>query len=91
MPGEAASAISATPRSPPPKLYLYETEVAQRVGVSEKEWRRLAPILERDGLPRKDPLIGRRYWPAVRAWMDRRHSVHATMAPSAQDGEEKWD
>jgi hypothetical protein len=74
----------------PPKLYLYEKEVAARVGVSEREWRRLVPILEREGLPRKDALIGRRYWPAVRAWLDRRHSLNATIASSAQDEEENW-
>lgn len=73
------------------KLYLVEKEVAQRVGVSEKTWRRLAPVLERSGLPRKDALIGRRYWPAVRAWLDRRHAIHGTIPSSAQDGEENWE
>ncbi|HEV7285620.1 MAG TPA: hypothetical protein VGN75_12250 [Kaistia sp.] len=88
----AAGNIAAAGRqASPPKLYLFEKEIAERVGVSEKAWRRLVPVLERDGLPRKDALIGKRYWPAVQAWMDRRHSVHANMAPSAQDGEENWD
>lgn len=83
-----AEAVAAGQR--PPRLYLYEKDVAARVGVSEREWRRLVPILEREGLPRKDPLIGRRYWPAVRAWLDRRHNLGANISPSAQDEEEDW-
>lgn len=81
---------SAAPAAVPAKLYLVEKEVAARVGVSEKAWRRLAPMLERDGMPRKDALIGKRYWPAVRAWLDRRHMTHGSIASSAQDGEENW-
>jgi hypothetical protein len=74
----------------PTKLYLCEKEVAEVIGVSVRRWRVLAIILERQGLPRKDALIGRRYWPAVRAWLDRHHGLEAKMTPSAQDGEENW-
>ncbi|WP_336801443.1 hypothetical protein [Kaistia sp. MMO-174] len=88
MASEALQQSVETPTTA--KLYLFEIEVAQRVGVSEKAWRRLAPVLERDGLPRKDALIGKRYWPAVRAWLDRRHMTHGTIPTSAQDGEENW-
>lgn len=86
----SATSPAAAGLAAPGGLYLVEKEVAQRVGVSEKTWRRLAPMLERDGLPRKDALIGKRYWPAVRAWLDRRHAIHGTIPASAQDGEENW-
>ena len=32
-------------------------------------------MLEREGLPRVDPLMGGRYWPAVRAFWDRRYGL----------------
>ena len=40
-----------------------------------KAWSGLAVVLERSGLPRVDPMMGGRYWPAVRAFFDRRHHV----------------
>src|SRR5262249_47299167 len=48
-------------------LYPCEAEVARRLSQSEKHWRRIAPQLERQGLPKIDPLMGGRFWPAVTA------------------------
>lgn len=39
------------------------------------EWRALAVILERRGMPQIDPVFGARYWPAVRVWLDRRNGL----------------
>lgn len=48
--------------------------------------------MEKSGLPRPDPLFGqRRYWPAVRAFLDRRAGMAQSLAPLTRDGEEKWD
>jgi hypothetical protein len=72
-------------------LYPCEAEIARRLSLSEKTWRRLVPALEREGLPPKDPLFGARYWPAVKAFLDRRHGVHARISLSQPDGKETWN
>lgn len=75
----------------PSNLYPDENEVARCVlGKNAKLWSSIAPALEREGLPRIDPLIGARYWPAVRAHLDRRHGLSKTHVPSVADGEEVW-
>lgn len=54
-------------------------------------WDGVAAILERDGLPRRDPLFGnRRYWPAVVAYLQRRNRLSSETVGSAPDGEENW-
>lgn len=73
-------------------LYLPEPVIAQRVlgPKSKTQWDALAIVWEREGLPRVDPLTGCRHWPAVRAFLDRRHGVHQTALPSSADGLENW-
>jgi hypothetical protein len=71
-------------------LYPCEAEVARRLSQSEKHWRRVAPQLERDGLPKIDPIMKGRFWPAVEAFFRQRHGV-GDMVPSQPDGEETWD
>lgn len=72
-------------------LYLSEREIALRVvgtgGV--KRWPGIAAVLEREGLPRVDPLIGARFWPSVRAFLFKRARVdYAVYGPP--DGKEDW-
>ena len=64
------------------KLYLTDAELIRRIGVPEKEMRRMLPGLEtKYGFPPKQPLFGgRRYWPAVKLWLDKRNGL--TMDPS---------
>jgi hypothetical protein len=68
-------------------LFLDEAEVARRLGQQPSEWKAKATVLERHGLPPIDPLMGGRYWPAVRAFFDRRYGISNTM-PMPVDGEE---
>jgi hypothetical protein len=65
-----------------------EREVAREVlGPGHvAEWRALATILERRGMPQIDPMFGARYWPAVRAWLDYRHGVGPRMKVPAIAG-----
>ena len=74
-------------------LYLTESETAKRLGKSLSEWRGIAIVLERDGLPPVDPLFGARYWPAVRAFFDRRYHLTtvSNAGPSVPDGKENFD
>jgi hypothetical protein len=74
-------------------LFLNEGEVARRLGQKPGTWAATAIVLERDGLPKIDPLFGGRYWPAVRAFFDRRHGLAAgsSNGPLMPDGKENYD
>ncbi len=71
-------------------LYPGEAEIARRLSQSEKHWRRIAPQLEREGLPKIDPIMKGRFWPAVEVFFRNRHGL-GNMVASQPDGEERWD
>ena len=73
-------------------LFPPETEIARAVMGPGKaaEWKALAVVLERQGLPRVDPAFGARYWPAVKAWLDRRAGIGSMTVPATPDGKENW-
>ena len=69
--------MTDTPQRLP--LFLPDKQIAQLLGIGEKTWRAVAQQLERQGLPKPDPsFANRRYWPAVRAFLDRRYHLDAT-------------
>ncbi|MFC6792741.1 hypothetical protein ACFQE0_26175 [Methylobacterium komagatae] len=68
-------------------LFPCESEVARRLSQSPVEWPAKALVLERDGLPRIDPVMGGRFWPAVEAFWHRRYGL-STIEASALDGVE---
>ena len=93
-------------RSIDPPLYPDEAEIARRVlGERAQEWPGKAAILERDGLPKIDTLMGGQFWPAVRHWFLDRHGLAAQLlggetlpaksrvrvVPFAPDGEVDFD
>jgi len=53
------------------------------------EWRALATLYERQGLPKIDPVMGGRYVPAVKAFFDHVYGLGASMMPAAPDGIER--
>lgn len=71
-------------------LFPSEAEVARRLSQTRAEWKAKAPVLERDGLPRIDALMGGRFWPAVQAYWNRRYGLH-TIHPVQPDGTENLD
>lgn len=71
-------------------LFPSEAEIARRLSQELHTWRAKAVVLEREGMPRIDPIMGGRYWPAVEAYFNRRYGI-ATSAPSALDGMENLD
>jgi hypothetical protein len=71
-------------------LFLREDEIERRLGLAKGEWPPIATVLERHGLPRIDPLLGGRYWPAVRFFFDRRYGI-SNVEVSQPDGEEDLD
>lgn len=72
------------PGTEPTCLYPDEGELALVLLGPERAhmWPAIAQVEERVGLPRVMRQYGGRYWPAVRAFFDRRHS--ATGEPVAQ-------
>jgi hypothetical protein len=82
--------MSSVPR--PPSLYLSEDQIARRVlgARKAKDWGMLVAVWEREGLPRIDALVGRRYWPAVRRWLDQRNGLLQECVPASADGKERW-
>jgi len=60
-------------------LFVSDTEMFRRIGISEKIGRVAVRELEkRQVFPAKDPLFGnKRYWPAVRAFLDARGGLTA--------------
>lgn len=69
------------------KLYLTDAELIRRLGVPDKVLRPMLPNLERKlGFPPKQPLFGgRRYWPAVKQWLDK-HNGLTVPTPEAMRG-----
>ncbi|HEY8566535.1 MAG TPA: hypothetical protein VIL65_13610 [Beijerinckiaceae bacterium] len=64
-----------------------EAEIARRLSQRPAEWAAKSLILERAGLPRVDPIMGGRYWPAVRAFWFRRYGL-TTVEAIQPDGVE---
>jgi hypothetical protein len=72
-------------------LYKPESEIAVLVlGVGAKNWATLAAIWEREGLPRKDPMTGMRFWPAVQLFLMRHNGIRDAAVPTQPDGSETW-
>lgn len=70
-------------------LFAPDEDIALAVcGKNAGQWPSIAPLLERDGLPKIDPLIGGRYVPAVKAWFDAKNGLGKS--PEAVDGQEEW-
>ncbi|GJE79662.1 hypothetical protein HNR51_001113 [Methylorubrum thiocyanatum] len=69
------SVRASAPAQEPSCLYPDEAELARVVlgPKRAKAWGGLAAVLERSGLPKVDPMMGGRYWPAVREFLDRYH------------------
>ena len=59
------------------KLYLLDSELIRRLGVPDKILRPILPELENKyGFPKKQTLFGgRRYWPAVKLWLDKHNGL----------------
>ncbi|MCW6513144.1 hypothetical protein [Lichenifustis flavocetrariae] len=79
------------PRSEPDPIFLPDAEIAKRVSMSQAQWEATAVVLERSGLPKRDPLFNnQRCWPSVRAFLFRR-SGHADPTAEASSIVENLD
>jgi hypothetical protein len=59
-------------------LYANEAETARRLGISQDRWRAARRVLEPQGLPKRDSLFNRRFWPAVEAFFNRRYGLETS-------------
>ena len=71
-------------------LFPSEEEIARRLSQTLVGWSAKAKILERDGLPKIDPVMGGRFWPAVKAFWLRRYGL-SNIEASQPDGQENLD
>lgn len=74
-------------------LFVTDAEMAQRLGIQTKDLEVILPALTKAGLPAPDPAVkNRRYWPAVRAFLDKRYGMASSSGAGipALDGEERW-
>ena len=78
------------PLEPLPRLYISDPDLARALLPADRvrEWPEISKLLEADGFPPVDRLLGGRYVPAVRAWLDRRHGLAAPTAMPADGVEE---
>lgn len=69
----------------PETLWVTDAELIRRMGVPEKKARHILQYFDNNPnllFPRKDKLFGdRRYWPAVRAFLDRRNRLNMEASP----------
>jgi hypothetical protein len=72
-------------------LWVTDAELIRRMGVPEKIARAALHALDADprrtGFPQKNKLWGdRRYWPAVRAYLDKQNGLTIPSPPTAPRG-----
>lgn len=75
----------AKEKPPVETLFVTDAELINRMGVPEKIGYAALHALDRDrgsGFPQKKKLWGdRRYWPAVKAYLDRENGLKWTLQP----------
>ena len=72
-------------------LFPCDAEVAYRLSMSADKFRRIIGALEHQGFPKRDITTGRRYWPAVVDFWNRRYSVGSISPRPIAEGEENLD
>jgi hypothetical protein len=88
----AASARDGEAVTPSRPCYLSDADIARRLLISRHEWPFVRTQFETEGMPAKDAITKKRYWPAVVAWLDARHGIGAAFSdPFRKRGEEHWD
>lgn len=73
-------------------LFATDVEIGEALLGPDRacEWKALAPLYERKGFPKIDPIMGGRYVPAVKAFFDHQHGLGA-IVPTASDGTDRPD
>ena len=71
-------------------LFVNSTEMARRLGIAEGEWPRVRTYFEGNGMPTKDPVVKKWFWPAIFHWLNHFYGIsdHGSLV---RDGKENWD
>jgi hypothetical protein len=71
-------------------LFAREEDIASALMGSGNlsQWRQIASLLEGDGFPKIDHVMGGRYTPAIRKFFDREYRIDANYNVGARDGPE---
>ncbi|WP_164633819.1 hypothetical protein [Rhodopseudomonas sp. BR0G17] len=76
-------------------LYVDDDELRRRINpkIGRDRFRAIVKRAELNGFPKANPLWGGRYWPSVKAWLDKDNEVtnDAPLIGGAQDGPEYFD
>jgi hypothetical protein len=79
------TATLARPETQADPLYINDAELIRRMGIPEKKARHIIRYWDNNPkllFPQKDKLCdGRRYWPAVKAFFDRRNKLMMDASP----------
>ena len=69
------------------KLYVTDAELYRKLGLPRAVIKPLIGVLEtKHGFPRKQQLFGgRRYWPAVKQWLDKHHGINMDAPPQRSE------
>lgn len=73
-------------KNPDLPLFLSETKIAERLGIGQAKWKTVSVQYERIGMPRRDPISGLRYWPAVKEFFDRENGAGGSNENHHQGG-----
>ena len=80
------TAALARPETQTDPLYINDAELIRRMGVPEKKARHLLRYFDNNPkllFPQKDKLFDdRRYWPAVKAFLDKRNRLTMDASPN---------
>lgn len=86
------TATLARPEATYDPLYMTDAEIIRRMGVPEKRARHLIRHFDNNPkllFPRKDKLFGdRRYWPAVKAFLDKRNRLTMAASPKQRGNDD---
>jgi hypothetical protein len=71
-------------------LFATDEQIARAVlGIGhEAIWKKYMAVYEREGFPKPDAILNRRYTPAVKAWLDARAGLGEGPKPAMVDGKE---
>ncbi len=70
------------------KFYVTDAEMIRKIGVPEKTIRAMLPALEsKYGFPPKSAFFpGRRFWPAVEAWLYKHNGLNVDASTATRRG-----
>lgn len=75
-------------------LFVTEAQCAERLGLTLDQYKTAIIAAGKAGFPQRDPLFGnKRYWPAVRVWLDQRYGMveeRGVIGNPALDAKESW-